>query len=79
MRYNNFWKIEDWKILDTQMYHFYDDDTTPFWAICVEIGTMTTVKKSAYGASLEHSPIIRWISSGEYERLKKNSGVVIGV
>lgn len=77
MHYNDFLKVEDWKILDTKTCHFFNEDETPFEAVCVEIGTMTTFKTNICGAQIEKQPIVRWISRLQYEILKKNSGVVI--
>lgn len=77
MRYNDFLNVEDWKILDSKICRFFNEDETPFEAICVEIGTMTTFKTNINGCHMEKQPIIRWISRLQYETLKKNSGVVI--
>ena len=77
MYYNDFLNVEDWKILDTKTCRFFNEDETPFEAICVEIGTMTTFKTNINGCYMEKQPIIRWISRLQYETLKKNSGVVI--
>lgn len=77
MHYNDFLNVEDWKILDSKICRFFNEDETPFEAICVEIGTMTTFKTNINGCHMEKRPIIRWISRLQYETLKKNSGVVI--
>ena len=77
MHYNDFLNVEDWKILDSKICRFFNEDETPFEAICVEIGTMTTFKTNINGCHMEKYPIIRWISRLQYETLKKNSGVVI--
>ncbi len=77
MHYNDFLNVEDWKILDSKICRFFNEDETPFEAICVEIGTMTTFKTNINGCHMEKQPIIRWISRLQYETLKKNSGVVI--
>ena len=77
MHYSDFWAVEDWKILDIKICRFFNEDETPFEAICVEIGTMTTVKTTINGSRLEKQPIVRWISRSQYETLKKNSGVII--
>lgn len=77
MRYNDFLNVEDWKILDSKICRFFNEDETPFEAICVEIGTMTTFKTNINGCRMKKYPIIRWISRLQYETLKKNSGVVI--
>lgn len=77
MHYNDFLNVEDWKILDTKTCRFFNEDETPFEAICVEIGTMTTFKTNINGYYMEKQPIVRWISRLQYETLKRNSGVVI--
>ena len=77
MHCNDFLNVEDWKILDSKICRFFNEDETPFEAICVEIGTMTTFKTNINGCHMEKQPIIRWISRLQYETLKKNSGVVI--
>ena len=75
--YNDYFAVEDWKILDTMTGHFFNEEATPFEAVCVEIGVMHTFKTTITGSHFEKQPIIRWISRGEYNRLVKNSGVVI--
>lgn len=77
MHYNDFLNVEDWKILDTKTCRFFNEDETPFEAICVEIGTMTTFKTTIRGSQIEKRPIVRWISRLQYETLRRNSGVVI--
>lgn len=70
-------KIEDWEIISQKICHFYNEDATPFTAICVKIGTMTECKTTIDGTRISKKPILHWISMKEYERLIKNSGVVI--
>ena len=77
MHYNDFFKVEDWKIINTTTCHHYNEDETPFEAICVEIGTYNVFKTKINSCALEKYPIIRWISRAQYESLKKNSGVII--
>ena len=77
MHYNDFLNVEDWKILETKTCRFFNEDETPFEAICVEIGTMTTFKTTINGSRLEKQPIVRLISRSQYETLKRNSGVII--
>lgn len=77
MHYNDFFKVEDWKIINSTICHHYNEEETPFEAICVEIGTMTTFKTNINGCHIEKQPIIRWISRSQYETLKRNSGVII--
>lgn len=73
----SFLPVENWKILEEKTFHFLSDEETPFSAVCLEIGTLTTFKPTVFGNTLEKTPIIRWITKTEYEALKKNSGVVI--
>lgn len=77
MHYNDFLNVEDWKILETKTCRFFNEDETPFEALCVEIGTFNIFKTNIMGCHLEKRPIIRWISRAQYESLKKNSGVII--
>lgn len=73
----DYFAVEDWKVIDTRVFHFYNDDETMFGAICVNIGTLTTYKHGLTGTEIEKTDIVRWISNGEYQRLKKNSGVIV--
>ena len=72
MQYNDFLKVEDWKILETMICRYYNEDETPFEVVCVEIGTLNIFKTNINGCHLEKYPIIRWISRSQYEILKKN-------
>ena len=69
--------VENWTLLDTKTFNFYSEEETPFEAVCVEIGTLTILYPTAFGNTIEKTPIIRWITKVEYEALKRNSGVVI--
>lgn len=71
--YADYLAIEDWEVLDTKECHFYNDDETTFGAICVKIGTITSVK----GNTIEKNDIVRWISNSEYQRLRANCGVIV--
>lgn len=71
--YADYLAIEDWKILDKKVCHFYNEDETAFGAICVKIGTMTSIKENL----IEKNDIVRWISNGEYQRLRVNSGKIV--
>lgn len=77
MFYTDYWKVENWEVLETKEFHFFNDDETPFSAVCVKIGTLTTYRMDATGYKSETTPISRWISLGEYNKIVKNSGVVI--
>ena len=52
MHYNDFFKVEDWKIINSTICHHYNEEETPFEAICVEIGTMTTFKTNINGCHI---------------------------
>ena len=74
MRFFDYLPVEDWKILDQKDLHFFNVDETILRALCVEIGEMSTV---ATDSSITKTPIIRWITEGEYNSLRSKSGVVI--
>lgn len=73
--YADYLAVEDWEVLDTKVFRFYNDEETKFGAVCVKIGVITSINKK--NKELEKRDVIRWISNGEYLRLKKGSGVVI--
>lgn len=77
MTYSDYLDVEKWEVLDTKVCHFYNDDETPFNAVCVKIGTYTEYKTTITGVVATHNDIIRWISNGEYAALRKNSGQII--
>ena len=74
MRFFDYLPVEDWKILDKKDLHFFNADETILRALCVEIGEMSTL---AMAFSITKTPIIRWITEGEYYNLRSKSGVVI--
>ena len=74
MRFFDYLPVEDWKILDKKDLHFFNTDETILHALCVEIGVMNTI---ATDSSITKTPIIRWITEGEYNNLRSKSGVVI--
>ena len=74
MRFFDYLPVEDWKILDKKDLHFFNTDETILQALCVEIGVMNTI---ATDSSIIKTPIIRWITEGEYNSLRSKSGVVI--
>lgn len=73
--YADYLAVENWEVLDTKVCRFYDDEETKFGAVCVKIGVITYINKK--NKELEKRDVIRWISNGEFLRLKKGSGVVI--
>ena len=77
MQYSDFWKVEDWRILELKVCHFFNDSETAFEAVNVQIGILTMYKTTINGTVVEKHPITRWITSREYHRLKENSGVVV--
>ena len=74
MRFFDYLPVEDWEILDKKVFHFFNPDETILQALCVEIGVMNTI---ATDSSIIKTPIIRWITEGEYNSLYSKSGVVI--
>lgn len=72
--FTNYYDIEKWHITDEKEFHMYDDNETPVIAYRVIIGSITYFSATSI---LETRPIVRWISRGEYETLRRNSGVVI--
>ena len=77
MQYSDFWKVEDWRILESKECHFFNESETVFEAVNVQIGVLTVYKTTISGSVVEKYPITRWITSREYRRLKENSGVVV--
>lgn len=72
--FTDYYDVDKWYITDEKELHMYDDNETPITAYRVIIGTITYFSATTV---LETSPIVRWISRGEYETLRRNSGVVI--
>lgn len=72
--FTDYYDVDKWYITDEKELHMYDDNETPITAYRVVIGTITYFSATTV---LETSPIVRWISRGEYETLRRNSGVVI--
>ena len=72
--FTDYYDVDKWYITDEKELHMYDDNETPITAYRVIIGTITYFSATAV---LKTSPIIRWISRGEYETLRRNSGVII--
>ena len=72
--FTDYYDVDKWYITDEKELHMYDDNETPITAYRVVIGTITYFSATTV---LETSPIVRWISRGEYETLQRNSGVII--
>ena len=72
--FTNYYDVEKWHITDEKEFHMYDDNETPIIAYQVVIGSITYFSATSI---LDTCPIVRWISRGEYETLRRNSGVVI--
>ena len=77
MRYSDFWKVEDWQILETKKCYSFNEGETAFNAVNVQVGILTVYKTNINGAVIEKIPITRWITENEYLRLSKYTGVVI--
>lgn len=75
--YPNYNEVEDWKILDEKIIHSYSDVELPIEVVCVEIGTLDIFYPTAFGSTLERTPIIRWMPKTEYCYFKEKRGVVI--
>lgn len=70
----DYYSVEKWNITDKKEFHMYDEAETPLIAYRVIIGAITYFSATSITKTC---PIIRWISRGEYETLRRNSGVVI--
>lgn len=77
MHYSDFWKVEDWQVLETKVCHFFNENEAVFEAVNVQIGILTVYKTTINGSTIERLPITRWITSKEYLHLKQNSGVIV--
>ena len=77
IRVSNFFPVEKIKVCDTRDFHFYNEDETLFSAVKVEIGEL--VSYTVYGGEtvISKTPIIRWISMGDYNQIMKTSGAMI--
>ena len=77
MQYSDFWKVEDWQVLDSKVCHFFNESETVFEAVNVQIGIMTEYKTTINGTEIVKNPITRWITINELRRLRENSGVIV--
>lgn len=74
MKYNDFWNVEEWHILDTKTCCFFDENETAFEAVNVQVGILTVYQDNMV---VSKYPITRWIPVKEFRRLKKSRGVVV--
>ena len=77
MHCSDFWKVEDWQILDAQVFHFFNEEETILEAVNVQIGILTVYKTKICGIVIEEFPITRWLPYKKYLHFIKQSGVVI--
>lgn len=74
----NYYDIDNWVILDSKQINMYDENETPFIAFKVKIGVLDAEEiKINNSYSKRTFDIIRWISKGEFDRLRNNAGVII--
>ena len=70
--------INDWAILETRIIHNYDECETPIEIVLVLVGTL-----HYEGVDFNHlpenkrTPIIRWITRKEYNRLMEYEGEIV--
>jgi hypothetical protein len=70
--------IKDWAILDERIIHDFSDNERPIHIVEVLIGTLHYEHIGINQHYEERrTPIIRWITRKEYERLVVNEGTVI--
>lgn len=74
----NYKNISDWEIMEVRTVHAFNEDETPIEAIKVLIGEMD-MSELHLGWRYKNTtyPIIRWITRGEYERLKEGEGIIV--
>ncbi len=77
IRVSNWFPVEKFKVWETKDFNFYNEDETPFSAVKVEVGEL--ISYTVYGGETitSRTPIIRWISLGDYNQMMKTSGVMI--
>ena len=76
--YPNYYDIDNWIILDTDVVHMYNDQETPINILKVKVGVLDIEEISLNSNYHKRSfDIIRWITKQEFDRLRVNAGVVI--
>ena len=74
----NYYDMNDWTILDRMVVNMYDEDETPINIFKVKIGVLDAETININNTYSKRTfDIVRWLSEGEYERLKRNAGVII--
>lgn len=74
---SEFFPIEKWEVLMTKTCHYYDEENTPFTAICVRVGTLYLLKTTINGVEIINTPIIHWFTETNYNNFNNCSGAVI--
>ena len=70
--------VKDWVILDTITIHDFSIDEQPIEAVELLIGTLHYQAIDFNQKYYENrTPIIRWLTRKEYERLVENAGTII--
>jgi len=77
MHYSDFWNVEDWQVIEYRECHFFNENESAFWVVNVQIGELIIYKTDINGSKIENTPITRWITVNEWNRLLKSAGVVI--
>ena len=72
-----YYNVENFEIVDERTFHFYNDEETPFVAVQIIIGKNSAYNVRGTGVDIIETPIIRWISKNEYNRLLEGSGTII--
>ena len=74
---NEFFTVDRSEVLMTRSCYFYNEDNTPFEAVCVRVGNSYSFNTTLYGTEMLMKPIVRWMTRKEYEGFKKYNGAVI--
>ena len=76
--YPNYYDIDNWITLDTNVIHMYNDQETPMNILKVKIGILDIEEVGLNNKYIKRSfDIIRWITKQEFDRLRAGSGVVV--
>ena len=75
---SNYFDMDNWVIMDMKNIHMYDDDETPLTIFKVKVGVVDAEEIHLNNTYTKRSfDIIRWISKGEFDRLRNGAGVII--
>lgn len=70
--------IKDWAVLDTKIINDFTEDENPISVVELLIGTLHYEYLDFNQHYTERrTPIIRWITWNEYNRLRQNEGTII--